>query len=48
VELAEVKRNMASHGGGLVVLLASGRKIEVAPGFDGVTLERLVGVLEGM
>ena len=34
------------HGGGLAVVLTSGRKIEVAPGFDGLTLERLVSVLE--
>ena len=27
-------------------MLASGRKIEVAAGFDGLTLERLVCVLE--
>jgi len=46
VELASVKRSETSNGGGLVVVLASGRKIEVAPGFDGLTLERLVGVLE--
>ena len=46
VELAAEKRSVASHSGGLVVVLASGRKIEVAAGFDGLTLERLVGVLE--
>jgi len=46
VELAGVKPRVASTGGGLVVVLASGRKIEVAAGFDGFTLERLVRVLE--
>ena len=46
VELAGVNRSGASNGGGLVVVLASGRKIEVAAGFDGLTLERLVCVLE--
>jgi hypothetical protein len=46
VELAAEKRSVASQGGGLVVVLASARKIEVAPGFDGLTLERLVRVLE--
>lgn len=46
VELAEVKRRVARPEGGLVVVLASGRKIEVAVGFDGLTLERVVGVLE--
>jgi len=46
VELTEVNRNMANNSGGLVVGLASGRKIEVAGGFDGFTLERLVSVLE--
>jgi len=30
----------------LRVELANGRRIEVAPGFDGFTLERLVAVLE--
>jgi hypothetical protein len=30
----------------LRVELANGRRIEVAPGFDGSTLERLVAVLE--
>jgi hypothetical protein len=44
--LAGVNRSVASNGGGLVVMLASGRKIEVAAGFDGLTLERLVCVLE--
>jgi hypothetical protein len=46
VELAGGKRCVASNGGGLVVVLANGCKIEVAAGFDGLTLERLVRVLE--
>ena len=46
VELTGVQQSVASNGGGLVVVLASGRKIEVARGFDGFTLERLVSVLE--
>jgi AcrR family transcriptional regulator len=47
VELAAGQRSVANHhGGGLTVLLASGRKIEVAAGFDAFTLERLVSVLE--
>jgi hypothetical protein len=46
VELAGGKQGVASNGGGLVVVLATGRKIEIAPGFDGLTLERLVVVLE--
>lgn len=46
VELAGGERCVASNGGGLVVVLASGRKIEVATGFDGLTLGRLVRVLE--
>lgn len=43
VELAGMSRN---ESGGLAVVLASGRKIEVARGFDVSTLERLVTVLE--
>lgn len=46
VELAGVNRSEASNGGGLAVVLGSGRKIEVARGFDAFTLERLVSVLE--
>ena len=42
VELAGRKPGVPSNGGGLVVVLATGRKIEIAPGFDGLTLERLV------
>jgi hypothetical protein len=33
---------------GLEVVLAGGRRIAVGPGFDGVTLDRLVRVLEGL
>jgi hypothetical protein len=47
VELAAGQRSVGNHhGGGLAVVLASGRKIEVAQGFDAFTLERLVNVLE--
>ena len=34
------------HGGGLVVKLTNGRRIEVNRGFDGATLERLLTVLD--
>jgi hypothetical protein len=34
------------HGGGLVVGLSNGRRIEVNRGFDAATLERLLTVLE--
>ena len=33
-------------GGGLAVVVSRGRKIEVSRGFDAVTLERLLDVLE--
>ena len=46
VELAGGKRSVVSNSGGLVAVLASGPKIEVAGGFDALTLERLVRVLE--
>jgi hypothetical protein len=46
VELAGVRGNAASQGGELVVVLDSGRKIEVPEGFDELTLQRLVRVLE--
>jgi hypothetical protein len=46
VELEGLSRGVASSSGGLAVVLASGRKIEVACGFDALTLERLVSVLE--
>jgi hypothetical protein len=34
------------HGGGLVVGLTNGRRIEVNRGFDAATLERLLTVLD--
>jgi hypothetical protein len=34
------------HGGGLVVALISGRRVEVNRGFDAATLERLLTVLD--
>jgi len=34
------------HGGGLVVALTNGRRIEVNRGFDAATLERLLTVLD--
>ena len=46
VELAGVRRNAVRQGGELVVVLDSGRKVEVAAGFDELTLQRLVRVLE--
>lgn len=42
---AEVARNIGC-GGELAVLLSSGRRIEVKPGFDAGTLRQLVAVLE--
>lgn len=47
VELAAAPRREVNHNGsGLAVVLASGRKIEVAQTFDAFTLERLVSILE--
>jgi hypothetical protein len=47
VELAAAsRREVNNSGSGLAVLLASGRKIEVAQAFDAFTLERLVSILE--
>ena len=47
VELAAApRREVSNNGSGLAVVLASGRKIEVAQAFDAFTLERLVSVLE--
>ena len=47
VELAAApRREVNNNGSGLAVVLASGRKIEVAQAFDAFTLERLVSVLE--
>ena len=41
-----MRGNAASQGGELVVVLDSGGKIEVPEGFDELTLQRLVRVLE--
>jgi hypothetical protein len=46
VELAGANGRGNSDTAGLAVVLASGRTIEVGPGFDAPTLERLVSVLE--
>ena len=43
---AQARREVNNNGSGLAVVLASGRKIEVAQAFDAFTLERLVSVLE--
>jgi len=47
VELAGAKSERSGDGG-LAVVLARGRKIEVGAGFDGPTLERLLVILERM
>jgi len=44
VELAGLQENAA--GGGLVVVVSRGRRIEVSRWFDAATLERLLAVLE--
>jgi hypothetical protein len=44
VELAGLQENAA--GGGLVVVVSRGRRIEVSRWFDAETLERLLAVLE--
>jgi hypothetical protein len=48
VELAGLpgRRSMETAGGGLVVVVSEGRRIEVSRGFDVATLERLLDVLE--
>jgi hypothetical protein len=46
VEVMGASGSSASAGGRLVVALASGRRIEVERGFDAVTLERLLMILE--
>src|SRR5215469_6143224 len=46
VELASPDRTGQRESGGLAVVLASGRRIEVGSGFDTHTLQRLVSVLE--
>jgi hypothetical protein len=48
VELAGQKLDTAQAGCGLAVELARGRRITVGVGFDRVTLQRLVQVLETM
>ena len=47
VELADNKLGAERSGGcDLAVVLGRGRRIAVSPGFDAVTLQRLVQVLE--
>jgi hypothetical protein len=47
VELAARKSpNQHEPSCGLAVVLTGGRRIEVHPGFDPSTFERLVGILE--
>jgi transposase len=48
VELAGLpeRARIAPAGGGLTVVVSQGRRIEVSCGFDAVTLERLLDVLE--
>ena len=48
VELAGSNRTRENNTSGLTLVLASGRGIEVGPGFDEHTLERLVSWLEGV
>ena len=42
------KPQPAAHGGGVAVLLAGGRRIEVPPAFDPQTLYRVIQVLEAL
>jgi len=46
VEIRTGSGSSASSSSGLVVGLSSGRRIEVNPGFDAATLERLLTVLD--
>jgi len=46
VEFVDAEASAVESPRGLRVELANGRRIEVAPGFDASTLERLVAVLE--
>jgi len=46
VEIRTASGRSASTSSGLVVGLSSGRRIEVNPGFDAATLERLLTVLD--
>jgi hypothetical protein len=48
VEVSGVNRCSPMHRGEMAVVLSNGRRIEVNPGFDGATLERLVSGLERM
>lgn len=48
VEVRAGSGSSAGNRGGLVVVLTSGRRIEVNRGFDAGTLERLLTVLEKM
>jgi hypothetical protein len=40
--------SVAATGSGLAVVLRGGRRVEVGRGFDAVTLQQLVHVLEGV
>jgi len=44
--LVAVELAGAAPSGRLAVVLPRGRRVEVSEGFDAVTLERLLGVLE--
>ena len=46
VEVRAASGSSASNDGGLVVALASGRRIEVNRGFDAATLERVLMILD--
>ena len=46
VRAASGSSSAGHHGGGLVVGLTNGRRIEVNRGFDAATLERLLTVLD--
>jgi hypothetical protein len=43
---SRAKPQPAAHGGGVAILLAGGRRIEVAPAFDPQTLNRVIQLLE--
>ena len=46
LRFVQVKVTPASTGGGLIVLLSGGHRIEVNRGFDAATLRQLLSVLE--